>query len=218
VTIDYAAQRRAMVDNQIRTYDVHDARLVAALESVPREAFVPEARRSIAYLDQPVALGAGRAMLTPMVLARLLQALEIAPGDRALDIAGGSGYTSALLSRLTSTVVMVEEDPGLAATAKAALGRIAVQNVAIVVGAHDKGAADHGPFDVIVVNGAVSNEPDMVFRQLAEGGRLGVVIGAGRSGRATIYRKSHGHISGSAVFDASAPVLAAFRPVEAFVF
>jgi protein-L-isoaspartate(D-aspartate) O-methyltransferase len=218
VTPDFAALRQTMVEGQIRTYDVTETRLVAALEFVPREAFVPEARRAVAYVDQPVSLSARRSMLTPMVLARMIQALDVAPGDHCLDVACGSGYSTAILARLGASVVALEDDSSAVRLKETVLGLSGAAQVRHVNAALAAGAPDLGPFDVILVNGAVEAEPEALFAQLREGGRLVVVMGGGRSGRATLFRKSHHHVSGMPVFDASAPMLDEFRLKPAFVF
>jgi protein-L-isoaspartate(D-aspartate) O-methyltransferase len=217
VGADFAALRRVMVDGQLRTYDVTDPDVNAAFEAVERERFVPEARRDVAYVDQPVVFPSGRAMLAPMALARLLQALDIGPSSHVLDLACATGYSTALLLRLASSVVAVESDASLAATARDLL-RAAGSRVTVVEGPIGKGAPDHGPFDAILVNGACAVEPSGLFAQLKDGGRLAVVLGEGRSGRATIYRKTSGRVAGAAVFDASAKLLPEFAKAAEFVF
>jgi protein-L-isoaspartate(D-aspartate) O-methyltransferase len=216
VTVDFAALRRAMVEGQVRTYDVTDAKLLAAMETVPRERFVPVARQAVAYVDQPVAVSANRSLLTPMVLARMIQALDIAVSDHILDVAGGTGYSAAVLAQLGGKVVAVEPDESGADMARNCAGLPDSARIAVVSAPFEKAAADHGPFDAVLVNGALELEPTALFQHLKEGGRLVVVMGAGRSGRVMRYTKSQGHVSGMAVLDASAPLLEAFRKSEQF--
>jgi protein-L-isoaspartate(D-aspartate) O-methyltransferase len=218
VTLDFAALRRNMVEGQVRTYDVTEARLIAALETIPRERFVPEARRAVAYIDQPVPLSPLRTMLTPMVFARLVQALDIEPSDLILDIACGSGYSSAVLAQLGAKVVALDDDSAAADLSRNVADLAAPGQIVAVNGPLDRGAADHGPFNVILINGALEEAPENLFSQLKEGGRLGCVIGAGRSGKAMIFRKSGNHVSGAPVFDAAAPLLQSFRKAPGFVF
>jgi protein-L-isoaspartate(D-aspartate) O-methyltransferase len=214
--VDFAGLRRAMVEGQVRIYDVNDARLLAAMETVPRERFVPEARKSVAYVDQPVAVSANRSLLTPMVLARMIQALDVEAGDMVLDIAGGTGYSAALLAQLGGKVVAAEPDVSGEAMATNCAGLPGSQNIVFALMPFEKAAGDHGPFDAILVNGALEVEPTALFAHLKEGGTLVVVMGAGRSGRVMRFTKSQGHVSGMAVLDASAPLLEAFRKSEQF--
>jgi protein-L-isoaspartate(D-aspartate) O-methyltransferase len=218
---DFALQRRMMVDGQLRTYDVTQAGVIAAMGSVPREAFVEEADRAVAYVDSPLAVAGSagtRTLLTPMVLGRLIQTAEINPEDRVLDVACATGYSAAVLSRLAAEVIAVESDSVLAERARGALSALGCANVSVVTGALDKGAADRGPYDVIFVGGSFEVEPQALLDQLKDGGRLVGVMGTGRAGRAMIYRRSGQTVSGRVAFDAAAPSLAEFRRPPEFVF
>jgi protein-L-isoaspartate(D-aspartate) O-methyltransferase len=217
VTIDFAAQRRTMVEGQLRTYDVSDSRLLAVMESVPRERFVPESRKSIAYIDQPMPVAEHRVMLTPMVFARLVQALEIEAGDAVLDVACGTGYSSVILAGLGAHVTALDDVVDAELIKRNCEGLEGAEHIRVVGASLEKGAPDHGPFDTILVNGSVEAEPESLFGQLKEGGRLGVILGAGRSGKAMIFRKSNGHVSGAAVFDAAAPNLPVFKRTRTFI-
>jgi protein-L-isoaspartate(D-aspartate) O-methyltransferase len=217
-----AAQlRRNMVDTQLRTYDVTSLPLLDAVESVDRELFVPAALRNLAYIDQVVTLGGeggGRRLLTPMVLARLLQAADIHKGDRVLDVAGGTGYGAAIMRALGAEVTMLEANEGLAAQARSALAAAGISGVDVSSGALAKGLAKEAPFDVIIVNGAIETSPNALFEQLADGGRLVAVVGSGRSGRVTVFRKDGQTIGQKAAFDAAADLLSEFAPRPGFVF
>lgn len=218
---DFALQRRMMVDCQLRTYDITSAPVLAAMEETPREIFLSADQRGFAYVDQSLTVsadGGSRAMLTPMVFARLLQAANIKPTDVALDVGCGVGYSSAVLARLAGRVVALESDAGLSAKASELLVALGVDTVEVVTGALREGYAKHAPYDVIVVNGAFEVEPSALFAQLGEGGRLVGVFGTGRSAKAMVYRKSGAAVGGRAVFDAAAPVLEEFRTAPAFVF
>jgi protein-L-isoaspartate(D-aspartate) O-methyltransferase len=225
----FAEVRRNMVDTQLRTYDVTSKKLLDAIESVGREFFVPEAMRGLAYLDQPVVLAVGeketRTLLTPMVLARMIQAAEIEPGTRVLDVASGSGYGAAVMAAMGADVTILESSDAMADLARHALAHAGItiagkENAGISVhsGALSKGLPKAEAFDVIFINGAVELEPVALLKQLKDGGRLLAVVGSGRSGRVTIYQKSGETIGQRGVLDAAAPVLAEFRQEAGFRF
>jgi protein-L-isoaspartate(D-aspartate) O-methyltransferase len=222
--IDFAAARRMMVDGQVRTSDVTDLRILAAMLELPRERFVPAASADLAYLDLDVpvttpASGAPvRRLLKPMVLAKMLQAAAVKPGDRVLDVACATGYSSALLARLAQSVIALEEDPTLARAADESLKALGAANVSVVAGPLTQGCQLKAPFDVIFLNGATEIVPQALCRQLAEGGRLLAVVGRAPTCRATVYRSVAGNVSGWPVFDASAPLLPGFAEPPAFVF
>jgi len=213
--IDYAAARRTMVENQLRTYDVTDQRVLAAFESVPREAFVSDRQRAIAYLDRELTARDDRSiLLTPMVLARMLQVLDVQPGETVLDV-GGAGYGAALLRDLGAEVTTVVADES---AARAGLAESGVAGITVIQGSLAAGAPNAPHFDAILVHGAADAEPDALIRQLKDGGRLMIVLGRGRSGRATLFRRIGEHVSRHASFDAAAPVAADFRAKPAFQF
>src|SRR5438067_4464717 len=157
---DVAEMRRAMVDGQVRTNDVTDPRLLAALLDVPREHFVPAAHRALAYLDRDIPVGDGpgwsaRCLLKPMVFAKLVQAANVHDCDRVLDVGIASGYSAAILGRLAASVVALDEDPSLAKLAAETLTAIGAPNVQVVTAALAAGWPDGGPYDVIVLEGSV---------------------------------------------------------------
>jgi len=216
--IDFAAARRMMVDGQIRTSDVTDLDLVATMMALPREHFVPAGQAPIAYLDRDIPIDAGRCLLKPMVLAKLIQAAEVGRGGRVLDVACGTGYSSAVLSHLGAAVVALEDDAERARRCAETLAKLAVPNVTVVRGPLDAGWPALAPYDVILVNGAMEGEPRRLFEQLKDDGRLVGVLGTGPAGKAMIYRRDRGEFGGRALFDAAAPALPAFAERPAFVF
>jgi protein-L-isoaspartate(D-aspartate) O-methyltransferase len=224
--IDFVAARRMMVDGQVRTSDVTDLRLIAAMLEVPRERFLPETKAGLAYLDLdlPVTEGkagaAARYLIKPMVLAKLIQAAEIGARDHVLDVGCGTGYSSAILVRLAGSVVALEPEPLLARQAAENLQAIGAGNVKVVTGPLILGWLAGAPYDAILLNGATEIEPTTLYRQLKDGGRLVAVKGRAPSGKAMLYRASghEGEVSGRPIFDAAAPLLPGFAEQAAFVF
>jgi len=216
---DYAAARLNMVESQLRPNKVTDLRVLGAFLDLPREWFVPERLRGVAYVDEDVPLGNGRYLMEPMILARLLQIAAIKPADSVLEIGTGSGYGAAVLSRLADTVVSVESDAQLARDAEAALRRLDVRNVTIVTGALADGHPAMAPYDVIIFNGATERLPPRIVEQLAEGGRLLAVIAPpGEPGRATLVTRVGEALSRRVEFDASTPVLPGLQVEPGFAF
>jgi protein-L-isoaspartate(D-aspartate) O-methyltransferase len=221
--IDFAAARRMMVDGQVRTSDVTDLRIIAAMLELPRERFVPESRADLAYLDLDVAVGAAagglaRCLLKPMVLAKLVQAAAVKAGDHVLDVGCASGYSSALLARLARSVVALEEDPELVRFAGEALGAVGAGNVTVVGGPLTQGWQAAAPYDLILLNGATEVPPEALCRQLKDGGRLVAVVGRAPASRAMLYRAVKSDVSGWPIFDAAAPLLPGFAAPAEFVF
>ena len=217
--VDFATARLNMVESQIRTNKVTDLALIEAFETVPREHFVPEPLRGIAYVDEDVPLGGGRFVMEPRVLARLLQAARPGPDDIALDIGCGSGYGTAILSRMVATVVALESDAALAATANQTVSGLEFDNVVVVEGKLTEGYPKQGPYNVILLSGAVAEVPPAIGEQLAEGGRLVAVVKAGAGlGRATLMQRDGGVISSRVLYDAALPLLPGFEAEPGFVF
>lgn len=217
---DFALARRNMVDGQLRPNRVNDAGLLAALGDLPRERFLPEGLRSVAYADDDVPLGNGRFMMEPMVLARLIQVLQPRAEDKALVAAAGLGYGAAILARLTKSVVSVETDAALAAAAAKTLQELGVSGVQQVAGQAEQGVAASGPYDIILIEGAVPEVPKAIADQLAEGGRLATVIAdpSGALGVAHLFVKQGGVVSGRPLFDAGTPLLPGFERPARFTF
>ncbi|MGH6762904.1 MAG: protein-L-isoaspartate O-methyltransferase family protein [Phyllobacterium sp.] len=222
MTIDYNVLRFRMVDNQLRTTDVTSAAVLEAFLEVPREEFVPAAKKALAYIDEDLLVsGAGsdaRYIMAPSPFARLLQLADIKPSDVALDIGCAYGYSSAILSRLASSVIAVESDSDLSAQAAATLTGRGYDNIAVVNNVLVEGYASEAPYDVIILNGAVDFIPDTLFDQLKDGGRLVAVEGTGNAGVAKIYIKDEGIVSGRRVFNAAIKPLPGFERAPAFEF
>ncbi len=213
---DFAAARRHMVDGQIRTADVTDLRIIAAMLEVPRERFVPPVSASLAYLDLDASVSATRRLLKPIVLAKLIQAAEIGATDRVLDAGCATGYTAAVLARIAGGVVALEPDAGLAKAATDALS--ALPNVDVVSARLTDGWPQGAPYDVVILDGATEIVPQALCQQLKDGGRLVCVLGAGPGSKAMLYRRSGTEVSGRAIFDASATLLPGFAKTLAFAF
>jgi protein-L-isoaspartate(D-aspartate) O-methyltransferase len=217
--MNYQTARTNMVESQVRTNKVTDPALIEALQAVPRELFVPAPLRGIAYVDEDLDLGAGRCLMEPMVLARLLQAAGVTPGDRMLEIGCGTGYSVALAARLALRVVGVESVPSHARRARELLAELKVANAEIVEGPLVAGAPARGPFDVILVTGSVAAVPAALTSQLADGGRLvAVVRGPVGLGQAMLTQRFGEVQSSRILFDAATPSLPEFEPQESFVF
>jgi len=215
--MDFVQARNRMVDGQVRTGDVTDLRLLAAMLELPRERFVDPAQAGLAYADLDVPLRATRrCLLRPRTLAKLIQAADVAPADRVLDVGCASGYGAAVLARLAAEVVALEEEPALAAMATKALAGAA--SVSVVTGPLTAGWPARQPYDVILVEGAAEVVPPDLFGQLADGGRLLCIEGRDLAGRAMVYRSAGGQVSGRPVFDAAAPLLPGFARPAVFVF
>lgn len=212
--MDLEAARTAMIDSQVRVNDVTDRRLISAMASVAREAFVPAGRRAVAYAELPIETVAGRWLMPARDFSKLVNALQIREGERILDIAPGTGYSSAVLARLGSVVALEEGD------AAKALGEgltaAGVTGVDIVSGSLKVGAPGKGPFDAIFVNGAVEVVPQAWLDQLAEGGRLAVAVAEGGVRRARIYTRAGGKSAWLTPFDSAPPALPGFEKAAEF--
>lgn len=213
---DYTEARNHMVDGQVRPNKVNDPRIVQAMRLLPRERFVPPRAAALAYSDEDVPLGGGRFLIEPMVIARLVQILRVRDGDRALVVAAGTGYGAALLAACGAQVTAVEDDAALLAIARAILGEIA-PGVRLLAGA----AVPEGPWDAILIEGAVRAIPPQIAAQVAPRGRLATVIAppAG-NGYAVLAEPSlkPGALRAQPVFDCATPLLPAFRPAPSFQF
>ena len=221
---DFAAARANMVESQIRPNKVTDPALIRALATLPRERFVPAERRPLAYVDEDLALGGGRFLMEPMVLARLIQTAAPEAGEIALVVGCGTGYAAAVLSRVCEMVIGVESDKALAGRAAATLTDLGIDNALIVEGPAHAGYPNQAPYDVILFDGAVPAFPDTVAAQCAEGGRMVGVLTGGNPDRnrgvglATVGTNFGGTVSNRAVFDANVPPLPEFAEENVFSF
>jgi protein-L-isoaspartate(D-aspartate) O-methyltransferase len=215
---DTITARRMMVDGQVRTADVTDPDLIDAMLAVPRERFVPAAMAEQAYFDSDLSLGRGRALLKPMVLAKLIQAAHLRNTDQVLDVGCGTGYSSVVLARLAGSVVALEEDQALAEEAKQALSGMPDSRLTLATGPLNAGWPHAAPYDVIFLNGATEVVPESLSQQLKPNGRLLCVFGRTSAGKAMIYRRIEGQLVGRPIFDAAAPLLPGFLATLEFVF
>ena len=215
---EFDQARKHMVDSQIRPSDVTDRRLIAAFLNTPRELFVPRSRRASAYADSQVVTSDNRTLMRPRDMAKLIHAADIQPTDIVLDIANGRGYSTAILARMAETVVGVENDEDGLSRSSGLLSDIGADNAVVVEGDPKAGVPKQGPFDVIFVNGAVDAVPTAWFDQLAEGGRLVVIVRKGPVGKATVFTKASAGIGERVVFDANATVLPGFEAEAGFAF
>lgn len=218
--MDFALARHNMVEGQIRTNRVTDQAVINVLDSLPREAFVADALKARAYVDEDVVVAPGRILMEPMVLARLMQAARIENTDLGLVVAAATGYEAAAVAGLASAVVALESNVELVAEAKDHLGAQGADTVSLLQGDLDKGHPGQGPYDVILINGAVGELPDALVEQMAEGGRLVYVktsptVGGGK---AVLVTKENGVVSHTEVFDASIPPLPEFAAKPEFKF
>lgn len=222
MNIDYSAYRTKMVDGQIRTTDVTSAPLLEALLTVPREKFVPEEHREIAYIDEDIRLSDGpegrRYLMEPSPFAKLLQIAEVDATDHALVVGCATGYSSAVLASIAASVIALESDAGLVEQATATLSGLGLGNVDVVHGPLRDGFAAKAPYDVIFIDGSVDEVPQSLLQQLNEGGRLVAVEGRGNAAVARLFVKTDGVVSGRLAFNAAIKPLPGFERVEAFRF
>ncbi|SFI67478.1 protein-L-isoaspartate O-methyltransferase family protein [Aerobium aerolatum] len=224
MSIDFQELRVKMVDGQIRTTDVTNIAILSAMLAMPREKFVPAGREPLAYIDEDIQIApardghAARYLMEPSPFARLVQLIEIRPDDVILDVGCGTGYSSAILSRLGASVVALESDAELATRAREILPQVECGNVTVVEGALAAGHPAGGPYDVIFINGAVDAVPAALLDQLRDGGRLVAVIGVGNAARAMLYVKEEGVVSARHAFNAALRPLDEFRVAPVFQF
>ncbi len=214
---DFATRRTVMVDTQVRPADVTKFPVIKALLSVPREAYVPRSLREAAYIGENLEIAPRRVVLEARTLAKLLDALDIQPDEMVLDLGCGLGYSTAVIARLAEAVIAVEEDAALAAQAEKTLASEGVDNAAVITGPLAQGAAKHGPYDVITLQGAIETLPQALSDQLKEGGRIGCVFMEGALGVARVGYKVDGVVTWRFAFNATAPVLPGFELRRGFV-
>jgi protein-L-isoaspartate(D-aspartate) O-methyltransferase len=213
---DFAARRTMMVDTQVRPSDVTKFPIIDAMLSVPREVYVPRDQREAAYVGENLQIAPGRVMLEPRSFGKLLDALDVHAGDLVLDLGCGLGYSTAVVARMAEAVVAVEDDESMAAEAQSRLSEEGADNAAVITGPLSEGAAKHGPYDVIIIQGGVETLPETLIAQLKEGGRIGCIFMEGGLG---VARIGHKHLTGLTwryAFNATAPVLQGFEKTAEF--
>jgi len=219
---DFTIARQKMVDGQVRPSDVTDSRIIDAMLAVPRDAFVPQNQRGLAYLDLDLDVSEGssakRYLIKPVVTAKMLQAAEIKDTDNVLVVGCATGYAAAIVAKLAGRVTATESDSSLAAKAREVLAQLGFGDVTVRAAEAAEGDAANAPYDVIVLNGATEITPDRLYRQLKEGGRLVGVFATMVPQRATIVTHSRDDFGTRALFDTAIPVLPGLGRVPAFVF
>jgi len=207
-----------MVDCQVRPSDVTRFSVIDAMLWAPREQFVPRAQRPVAYADAQIPLAQGRALLDARTFAKIIDAAAIGRDDLVLDVGAALGYSSVVVARMAAAVVALEQDEGMSAHLQSALTELEVDNVVVETAPLVDGAPGSGPYDVILVEGAVSAPPTGLLNQLKVGGRLTAIVQDGPLGQARLFIRTEGGFSSRRLFDATAPLLPGFEPQPAFEF
>ncbi|MBW4707691.1 protein-L-isoaspartate O-methyltransferase [Roseobacter sp. YSTF-M11] len=215
---NFAARRTMMVDTQVRPSDVTKFPIIDAMLKVQRENFVPAAKREAAYMGENLELGGGRVLLEPRTLAKMLDALDISGAEMVIDIGAAMGYSAAVIAHMAEAVVAVEEDGSMAAEAQDALSDAGIDNVIVHTAALSEGAPQHGPYDVMIVQGGIEHLPLALQNQIKDGGRVACLFMEGALGEVRIGYKREGAISWRMAFNASAPLLPDFRREDVFEF
>ena len=213
---DFASRRTTMVDTQVRPSDVTKFPIIDAMLSIPREAYVPARMSEAAYVGETLDLGDGRHVLEPRTFAKILDALAIEPNHIVLDIACGLGYSTAVLAHMAEFVVGVENSEARATEAQSILSEQGVDNAVVVEGSLADGAANSGPYDIILIEGAVEEIPAALLAQLKDGGRIVAVFTEGTLGAVRIGYKIDGDVTWRFAFNAGAPLLEEFKGSVAF--
>jgi protein-L-isoaspartate(D-aspartate) O-methyltransferase len=216
--LDTAVQRANMVATQLRTNDVTDARICEAMRIVPREIFVPERLRPVAYMERTIDIAPNRVLMDARCFGKLVQLAAIGPRDSVLDVGCGTGYPAAVLGMLAAQVFALEEEEELASMARFRLADVGARNVQVVRGPLAQGDPAHAPFDVIVIEGAIERHSDVLLNQLKDGGRLVAVRRDGAAGSGCLYMKHGTAIGEREAFDAWLPVLPGFEKARGFIF
>ena len=214
--IDYQERRTMMVDTQVRPNDVTKYNVIAAMLEIPREEFVPDSRRDVAYIGENIELARGRVLLEPRTIAKMIDALDVQPTELVLNVGAGYGYTAAVLGRLAQAVVAIEEDAGMAPEAVRRLAMIGADNVAVVQGPLAAGHPAEAPYDAVLIEGGIEELPPALAAQLAEGGRIIALFREDALGIVRLGTKLDGAITWRYAFNAGAPVLPGFARLREF--
>lgn len=190
----FLAQRRSMVESQLRARGIRDERVLASMFRVPRHEFVSVEHRDQVYEDHPIPIGEGQTLSQPYIVAVMLEALALDPSDTVLEIGTGSGYQTALLAELAKQVYSVERHASLAHDARATLARLGYSNVEVALGDGSHGLAERAPFDAIVVSAAAPQIPPPLFEQMREGGRMVIPVGPAHAQELQLVRKQAGKL------------------------
>jgi len=213
---DFAARRTTMVDTQVRPSDVTKFPVIDAMLSIPREEFVPANRRAVAYSGENLDIGHGRVLLEPRTLSKMVDALDIQPDELVLNLGCGYGYSAAVMSRMAEAVVAIEDSAELAAEAQTRLNDNGFFNVAVIQADLTAGAPKQGPYDVILIEGAIEEVPAAILEQLRDGGRIAALFREGALGVARIGHQLNGRITWRYSFNANAPMLPGFGRARGF--
>lgn len=213
---DFAARRTTMVDTQVRPSDVTKLPIIKAMLTIPRERFAPGSMAEAAYIGENLSLGGGRVLLDPRTLSKMLDALDIKPAHMVLDVAPATGYSSAIIAQMAEAVVAVEPDSSMADDAEAAFEALGINNIALERGAAAEGAAAHGPYDAIIIQGGIEVFPTSLGDQLKDGGHVCALFHQGTLGTVRLGVKHTGIIRWRDIFNAGAPILEGFEAARSF--
>lgn len=213
-----SSMRRHMIDGHLLPNDVTDENVIAAIEQVNREKFVPEERKGVAYIDKSIKIAQNRYLMEPLTFAKLLSAADIKSHELVLDIAPGTGYSSAVLSKMVEAVVAIEENEVLANLANSNLAGEACDNVAVVNSTHIDGLAKQGPYDLIFLGGMIDEVPTALLEQLSQNGRVLCVLNQDGFGRGAIVTYQDNIVGIRILFDTAAPKLDGFEKIKKFEF
>ena len=218
--MQFATLRKSMVDSQIRPNKVIDEQVIEAFSTVPRELFVSRQMQELAYIDEDIHLSGGRFIIEAMVMARMIQALNLIPSDNVMCIGAGTGYGAAIMSSLAASVIAIETRTQMVEKAQQIVAGLEIGNVAVVKSRLQDGYPSEAPYQGIIIEGGVEHVPKALFDQLSDGGHLVSVLRPQslNVGEATLWHKCNGHVTSKALFAAQVPVLDEFKLKPKFTF
>ena len=216
----FEAARKAMVESQIRANKVIDDTVIEAFATIPRESFVPKSMREIAYVDEDISLSGGRYVVEPMVMARLIQALELKASSSVLVVGTGSAYGAAILSKIVSSVIAIDSRAAMVQKAEQNLANLEIGNVAVIKAKLQDGYVEESPFDAIFIEGAIEVVPDNLVSQLTPNGAIAAVWrpSGSKIGAASLWSRNGDNVTRRELFNAQVPVLDEFKAKAGFVF